>query len=432
MRCLGSPRRPAYWPITLLAVFLFSNAAMGESSLMVSAVNFGSVPVGSSLIRPIVLTNNGRASVTIYKVTVSGTGFRFVGPQLPVSVAVGQSAAFSVSFAPGTAASFQGSATAWDYLTWGGRRSSRYGKVTAALSGTGQGTTASPGYLNAPSSVNLGSVPVGTRQTQSMTLSNSGGTSVVISGATVNGTCYSVSGLTFPYNLGTGSSVNLSVTFTPASSGTSSATLMLSSDASNPSVAVALTAAGTTSVGSLAVNPSALNFGSVNIGSTQTQNGSVSASGGSVTLSSASSSNSAFTVSGVTLPTTIPAGQSLPFTVTFAPTASGTASANISFFTTNSTSASQIASGSGATQPHVVNLSWNASTSTSISGYNVYRGTSASGPYAKVNSALDPAMNYSDSSVQSGTTYFYVTTAVDSSGTESSYSNQVQAVVPFP
>jgi fibronectin type 3 domain-containing protein len=62
----------------------------------------------------------------------------------------------------------------------------------------------------------------------------------------------------------------------------------------------------------------------------------------------------------------------------------------------------------------------------------VYRGTAASGPYAKVNSALDAAMSYSDSTVQSGTTYFYVTTAVDSSGIESSYSNQVQAVVPFP
>jgi HYDIN/CFA65/VesB-like, Ig-like domain/Abnormal spindle-like microcephaly-assoc'd, ASPM-SPD-2-Hydin len=432
MRCLGSPRRPACWPVTLLALSLICTPAMGQSSLAASPVNFGSVQVGSSLIRPLVLTNNGRASVTIYKVTVSGTGFLFVGPQLPVSVPAGQSAAFSVSFTPQTAATFQGSATAWDYLSWGGRKSSRYSKVSVALSGTGQGTTASPGYLNAPSSMNLGSVPVGTRQTQSMTLSNSGGTSVVISGATVNGTCYSVSGLTFPYNLGTGGSVNLSVTFTPASSGTSSATLMLSSDASDQSVAVALTGTGTTSVGNLAVNPSSLNFGSVNIGSTQTQNGSVSASGGSVTLSSASSSNSAFTVSGVTLPTTIPAGQSLPFTVTFAPTASGTASANISFFTTSSTSASQTASGSGATQPHVVNLSWNASTSTSISGYNVYRGTSASGPYAKVNSALDPAMNYSDSSVQSGTTYFYVTTAVDSSGTESSYSNQVQAVVPFP
>jgi hypothetical protein len=41
-------------------------------------------------------------------------------------------------------------------------------------------------------------------------------------------------------------------------------------------------------------------------------------------------------------------------------------------------------------------------------------------------------MNYSDSTVQSGQTYYYVTTAVSSTGTESAYSNQVTAVVPFP
>jgi fibronectin type 3 domain-containing protein len=41
-------------------------------------------------------------------------------------------------------------------------------------------------------------------------------------------------------------------------------------------------------------------------------------------------------------------------------------------------------------------------------------------------------LNYSDSTVQSGKTYYYVTTAVDSSGAESSYSSQVQAVIPFP
>jgi fibronectin type 3 domain-containing protein len=62
----------------------------------------------------------------------------------------------------------------------------------------------------------------------------------------------------------------------------------------------------------------------------------------------------------------------------------------------------------------------------------VYRGTSVSGPYSRINPALNPSMNYVDSTVQSGTTYYYVTTAVDSSGAESSYSNQVQAVVPFP
>jgi len=41
-------------------------------------------------------------------------------------------------------------------------------------------------------------------------------------------------------------------------------------------------------------------------------------------------------------------------------------------------------------------------------------------------------MNYSDSTVQAGQTYYYATTAVDSSGSESGYSNKVQVVVPTP
>jgi len=41
-------------------------------------------------------------------------------------------------------------------------------------------------------------------------------------------------------------------------------------------------------------------------------------------------------------------------------------------------------------------------------------------------------MSYTDSTVQSGQTYYYATTAVDSSGVESTYSNQVQVAVPFP
>ena len=39
---------------------------------------------------------------------------------------------------------------------------------------------------------------------------------------------------------------------------------------------------------------------------------------------------------------------------------------------------------------------------------------------------------FDDSSVQSGQTYFYVTTAVDGSGNESVNSNQAQVVVPTP
>ena len=78
---------------------------------------------------------------------------------------------------------------------------------------------------------------------------------------------------------------------------------------------------------------------------------------------------------------------------------------------------------------HTVQLSWNASTST-VSGYNIYRGTSNGGPYAKMNSALVMSLNYTDSSLASSTTYYYVTTAVDAAGIESAYSNQANAVVP--
>jgi fibronectin type 3 domain-containing protein len=89
--------------------------------------------------------------------------------------------------------------------------------------------------------------------------------------------------------------------------------------------------------------------------------------------------------------------------------------------------------GAGVTAPqHQVQLSWGASSSSGVTGYNVYRGGVSGGPYTKINSALVVGTNYSDSSVQAGKTYFYVTTALNGSGTESAYSNGVQATVPSP
>jgi fibronectin type 3 domain-containing protein len=76
-----------------------------------------------------------------------------------------------------------------------------------------------------------------------------------------------------------------------------------------------------------------------------------------------------------------------------------------------------------------VSLNWNSSTS-SVSGYNVYRSTTSGSGYAKVNTSLVSGLTYSDSTVQSGTTYYYVTTSVDSSGTESNNSNEAQAIIP--
>ena len=78
-----------------------------------------------------------------------------------------------------------------------------------------------------------------------------------------------------------------------------------------------------------------------------------------------------------------------------------------------------------------VSLTWNASTS-SVAGYNVYRGTQTGGPYSKSNLSLVTGTAYTDTSVQAGETYYYVATAVDSNGVESVYSNEAQVAVPYP
>ncbi|HZT70141.1 MAG TPA: IPT/TIG domain-containing protein [Terriglobia bacterium] len=80
---------------------------------------------------------------------------------------------------------------------------------------------------------------------------------------------------------------------------------------------------------------------------------------------------------------------------------------------------------------HTVSLAWAASTS-SVSGYNVYRSQISGGPYTRINSNLVSGTSFTDSNVQAGNTYFYVTTAVNSSNVESGYSNQATATIPSP
>jgi Bacterial Ig domain/Carboxypeptidase regulatory-like domain len=80
-------------------------------------------------------------------------------------------------------------------------------------------------------------------------------------------------------------------------------------------------------------------------------------------------------------------------------------------------------------KPHSVTLNWAASTS-KVSGYNVYRSTLSGSGYVKLNGALIAGTTYTDTTVQGATTYFYVTTSVDSSNTESAQSNQATVTIP--
>jgi len=182
-----------------------------------------------------------------------------------------------------------------------------------------------------------------------------------------------------------------------------------------------------------AASPTSVNFGNVTVGSSGGQTITLNNTGtGSVTVSQANVAGTGFSVSGLSLPLTLAAGQGTSFTANFSPTATGSVTGSVSIVSNATGSPTTVAlAGSGVAPSHYAQLSWTGSTSTVV-GYNVYRGTVSGGPYAKLNSSLVMSTTYTDNTVAAGKTYYYVVTAVDSNNAESSYSNQAQAVVPSP
>jgi len=236
--------------------------------------------------------------------------------------------------------------------------------------------------------------------------------------------------------LAPGASCTDSAKFTPTATGTRTATITIYSTASNSTVTLPLSGIGTAATsGTLAVSPAAL--GSVVVGTSGTASGTLTAGGSSVAVSAVSSNNSAFSVGGLSLPVTIPAGNSAAFTVTFSPQTTGAVTAALTF-TSNAQSSTTVGTltGTGTAAPvHSVNLSWSASTSSNVSGYNIYRAAyaSACGSFSKINSLLNTGTLYTDSAVVDRATYCYATTAVNTTNEESGYSNVVSNVqVPAP
>src|SRR5947207_913352 len=177
--------------------------------------------------------------------------------------------------------------------------------------------------------------------------------------------------------------------------------------------------------------PGSVTFGNVAVGGAKSQNGTLAAAGGDVTVSSAAWNGGGFSLSGITFPVTVPAGHTVPFTVTFSPQIGGNSNGQVAFYSDASNSPATVSlTGNGAVaSQHSVNLSWQASTS-SVAGYNIYRGTQSSGPFAKLNSTIISGISFSDSTVQSGATYYYAATSVDDNNLESGHSNIAIATIP--
>ena len=211
-----------------------SNGSPSPSTITANpnTVSFGNVIVGATTTKTAYVTNSGTSSVTISKATVGGSGYSVAGIDVPLTLSAGQTLTYTVTYKPQTGGASNGSLTLVSDAS--------NPTLSIVLSGTG----VAAGQLTAsPSTLSFGSVNTGQSKSLSGTLTASS-TDITISSASLNGTWFSLSGITFPKTIASGQSSGFTITFTPTASGTSTGSVSFVSNASTSPNAVGLSGTG--------------------------------------------------------------------------------------------------------------------------------------------------------------------------------------------
>src|SRR5213592_74335 len=307
------------------------------------------------------------------------------------------------------------------------------GTVTSAAATLTVNAAPPPAIQVNPTSINFGNDVVGTNLSQALIIRNTGTAALTITQVNPTVSVFSVSGFSLPLNVAAGQQTTITVAFRPTTAGAASGNLSMVSNAPGSPTSIGLSGTGVAATLTLNMTPTSLSFGNVTTGtSSASENVTITNTGNAnITISQISVSGTGYSLTGGSTPVTLTPSQNLILVAQFSPLAAGSVSGSISIVSNASGSpASVTLSGTGvAPVQHSVTLSWNGSTSV-VSGYNVYRSTVSGSSYVKINTSLDSGLGFTDTTVQSGTTYYYVTTAVDASNNESAFSNEVPAVIP--
>jgi hypothetical protein len=185
---------------------------------------------------------------------------------------------------------------------------------------------------------------------------------------------------------------------------------------------------------SLSATPTSVGFGSQALNTAMTQTVKITNTGtAAISITQDTVVGAGFTV-GITTPINLNPTQFVNVPVVFNPATAGTVNGSLTLKSNGTTVLSVPLSGTGlAPLAHSVDVSWAASTSSPLQGYNVYRSTVSGGPYTKLSTTLSPTtLLFTDTSPVSGKQYFYVVTAINTSGTESAASTEVTVTIPVP
>jgi hypothetical protein len=179
-----------------------------------------------------------------------------------------------------------------------------------------------------PSSLNFSLVPIGSiSAAQKITLTNVGSTSLGITSIAVTGE-YKESTTTCGSSLAAGANCTISVTFNPTTDGAQTGTLTVVDSGGTQFVSLSGTATP------LKFTPASVNFGSVEVGSTSAAKSVTVTNVGSTTLTLTSvaiggTNAGDFALTGNTCGSSLAAGANCKVTMTFAPTATGSRSGNV-------------------------------------------------------------------------------------------------------
>lgn len=403
------------------------------------SIDFGSVEEGASSQKAVQIVNVGTESAKITSVALKGGAFSVHGIAVPLTITARASTSFKVDFSPGSA----GAANGAIMLTTDGNNP----PVIVALSGTGTEAEAKASLTASPTSENFGDIVVGSEETVQVQLKVSGSEALKVSKVATTGTGFSVSGLAVPSTIKPGEAASFAAVFKPTSDQSASGQISITSSEATAPLTINLSGKGVNPVANLSIAPTSLSFGNVTVGKSTSKQLRLKSTGNSkVKISSIAISGTGFSISGAESDTELPPGQQLLLTVKFDPSKSGNASGTLTVASSASSAAVKITlSGAGsatsstgsttdanAVVQHVVTLQWDQSTTGGVVGYYVYRGTQQ-GSYTKISPSV-AGTSYADSTIESGANvvYYYVVTAVDSSGTESAFSNQVSVSIPNP
>ena len=297
----------------------YVNPSSSTLSLSSTSLTFSAQTIGTtSAPQTVTLSNTGGSAVSVSSISITGAdaGDFHQTNNCGASLTAQSKCTISVTFSPTSSGSRTASLTIAD--------SDPSSPQSITLTGTGVSSTTGPVASTSPTKLTFLSQTIGTASaSQSVTLSNSGGSSLSITSISITGD-FSLTD-NCGASLAAGVTCTINVTFKPTAAGTRTGVLSVADNAAGSPQTVSLTGTGASSAAPVvSVAPTALAFGSQTVNSTSAAQ----------TATLGNTGNASLTISGITVSgdfaetntcgASVSAGSQCAISVTFKPTAAGT------------------------------------------------------------------------------------------------------------